>query len=228
MATGQTDYAIGANKGDAGTLGEAEMMSDAGNKRIRKKIQDMEERGISPILESWSSSIPALYTEELDFLLNDGTNTEVKFLPFNRELNKNAKMVAKYSVQEGIMDAVTVEEVFLKKGYQDVVFVSDLLGKYDISVKTSMAFLDRNGMLRQYREAIAEARADNLDRKNMGLPPKWDTTKMTEDLLRQFSDIIEDVREYQVEEPTAIGNNFTNLTKNNSNEQLNLETANNV
>ncbi len=200
MATGQTDYAIGANKGEAGTLGEAEMMNVAGAKRIKQKIQQMEERGITPILESWLSAIPQLYTEELDFLLNDGTNRDIKFLPFNRDMNNNARIVAEYAIREGAMSAKTLEEVFLNSGYSDVVFVSDLIGRYDLTIKTSLAFLDRQNMIRQYQTAIGIAMADNNALIAQGKPAKWDTTKLTEELLRQFNDIIDDIDEYRLEE----------------------------
>jgi len=200
MATGQTNYAIGANEGDAGTLGEAEMMNQAGGKRIKQKIQQMEERGISPILESWLPAIPQLYTEELDYLLNDGTNKDVKFLPFSRTLNKNGKLVAEYAVREGVMKADNLEDIFLAKGYSDVVFVSDLVGSYDVSVKTSLAFLDRNNMIKQYQQTIAIAMAENNAKMATGQPIVWDTGKLTEELLRQFSDIIEDVNEYKLEQ----------------------------
>jgi hypothetical protein len=200
MATGQTDYAIASSKGDAGTLGEAEMMNEAGGKRIKQKIQEMEERGITPILESWLSSIPVLYTEELDYLLNDGTNNDIKFLPYNRSMNKNAKLVAKYAVDEGVMDATTLEEVFQKAGYADVIFVSDLLGGYDITIKTSLAFMDKNNMIRQYQAAIAEARNENAQRIAIMQPPIYDTAKLTDELLRQFSDIIEDISEYHIQQ----------------------------
>lgn len=202
MATGQTDYSIGANKGEAGTLGEANKMEQAGNDRIKQKIQQMEERGITPILESWLSAIPRLYTEELDFLLNDGTNKDIKFLPFDRKMNKNAILVSKYSVKEGV-NATTLEDIFKGAGYSDVVFVSDLLGNYDITVKTSLAFLDKTNMIQQYQQAIALAMAENQNLIAMGQPPKYDTTKLTDDLLRQFSDIIEDIDEYKLpEQPT--------------------------
>lgn len=199
MATGQTDYAIGANKGDAGTLGEAEMMNQAGGKRVKQKIQQMEERGITPILESWLSAIPRLYSEELDYLLNDGTNKSVKFLPFDRRYNENAKVVSDYAVKYGAMSSKTLEEVFLSIGYSDVVFVSDLVGNYDLTIKTSLAFLDRSNMIRQYQQAIGVAMADNQAKIAMGQPPVWDTTKLTEEQLRQFSDIIDDISEYKLQ-----------------------------
>ena len=199
MATGQTDYAIASNKGEAGTLGEAEMMNEAGGKRIKQKIQQMEERGITPILESWLSAIPRLYTEELDYLLNDGTNKDVKFLPFDRKMNTNGKLVAKYAIEVGATTATTVEEVFLSQGYSDVVFVSDLLGGYDISIKTSLAFLDKQNIVRQFQSAIAEARAENAYKISIGQPPTWDTDKLLSELFRQFNDIIDDVDEYKID-----------------------------
>jgi len=203
MVTGQSDYSIGSDEGSADTLGEAEMMNVAGGKRIKQKIQQMEERGITPILESWLSAIPQLYTEEMDYLLNDGTNKDVKFLPFSRDMNKNGKLVAEYATKEGQMKAKTIEEVFLMAGYTDVVFVSDLIGSYDISVKTSLAFLDKQNMIRQYQNAITVAVNENVNKMNAGLPPVWDTQKLTAELLRQFDDIIEDVDEYKLEQQPA-------------------------
>jgi hypothetical protein len=201
MATGQTDYSIGSSEGGADTLGEAEMMNQAGGKRNKQKIQTMEEGSITPIVESWLSAIPRLYTDEMDFLLNDGTNEDVKFLPFDRRMNTNATLVAQYAVREGAMKATTLEEVFLTKGYSDVVFVSDLIGAYDVTIKTSLAFLDKNNMIKQYQSAIATAQADNMYLTSIGQPPKWDLSKLTEELLRQFSDIIDDIDEYKLEAP---------------------------
>lgn len=201
MATGQTDYNIGASESRTDTLGEANLMTQAGNKRIRQKIKKMEEEGLVPLLENWASAIPQLYTEELDYLLNDESNKSVKFIPYSRDMNNNATVVAEYAVKTGIMKGKTIEEIFIAAGYSDVVFVSDLVGNLDLTIKTSLAYLDRNEMVQQYQLAIVQAREDNLQRMQMGMPPKWDTSKLTEELLRQFSDIIEDINEYQLEQP---------------------------
>jgi len=203
MATGQTDYSIGASQSEANTLGEAQLMTGAGNKRIRQKIKKMEEDGLVPILENWMSAIPQLYTDEMDYLLNDGTNKSVKFIPYNREMNENAKLVADYAVKNGAMgqNIRTIEDVFLFIGYSDVVFVSDLVGNFDLTIKTSLAYLDREDMLRQYQLALVQAREDNAQLIAMGQMSKWDTSKLTEELLRQFNDIIEDIEEYKLEMP---------------------------
>jgi len=203
MATGQSDYSIGSNKGDAGTLGEAEMMGQAGSKRIREKIIEGEDRGLSPILSSWLSAIPKLYTEDLDFILNDKTDIDVKFLPFDRKLNKNATKISELAVKEGKISAQSVEEIYLSLGYQKVVFISDILQDADVQIKTSTAFLEKNNLLKQYQSAIAEARLDNTTRAETGQPPIWDTSKLTEELLRQFPDVIEDVEEYKIKAPEA-------------------------
>lgn len=200
MATGQSDYNIGAPKGSADTLGEAELFSQAGNKRIKEKIQQMEEDAFVPLLKSWLSAIPQLYTEEIDYLLDDGTNRDVKFLPFNRDFNSNATMVAKYAVKEGVMDAQTLEDVYLKLGYSDVVFVSDLIGSYDLVIKTALGFTDRLDTIRQYQTAIQTAIGDNTYRMQTGMTPIWDVSKLTEELLRQFDEIIDDVEEYKLQQ----------------------------
>lgn len=199
-ATGQTDYSIAASDSQVETLGEAEIMKNAGNKRIRQKIQTMEDKGVTPLLEQWLASIPRLYSEEMDFLLNDGTNNDVKFLPYNRSINDNVKMVALYAAREGIYSTNTVEDIFKAKGYSDVVFVSDLIGRFDVVVKTALASSDRQDMIRQYREAIADARANNMEMVAMGKPPRWNIEKLVEDLFRQFPDIIEDISEYQLDQ----------------------------
>lgn len=203
QATGQTDFSIGASESEADTLGEAELMSEAGGKRIKQKIQQMEERGITPIIESWQSAIPRLYTDELDFLLDDGTNKSIKFLPFDRKLNKNSKLVTQYAIETGKMAGKSVEETLIASGYKDVVFVSDLINRYDIIIKTSLAFLDKENTIKQYRFAIQEARADNETRIGMGMLPKWDTSKLTEELLRQFPEIIDDISVYEFAEGEA-------------------------
>lgn len=201
MATGMTDYSIGSSQTDAGTLGEAEMMNIAGSKRVKQKIQTMEESGFTPVLHFWKTAIPALYSEELDLLLNDGTNKDVKFLPYDRAKNTDSTLVAQKSVEEGVTtDTRTLEDVYLKAGYGDVVFMSDLIGNFDISIKTALAFLDRNNMIKQYEKAIQVAMQENNINVSMGKPPKWDISKLTEELLTQFTDIIEDIDDYKLDE----------------------------
>lgn len=197
-ATGMSDYNIGSSDSQVSTLGEAQLMTGAGNKRVKQKIKTMEEKGLTPILENWLVCIPQLYTEELDFLLNDNLGT-VKFLPYNRDRNNDVNLIAEYSMKEGIQTESTLEDLFLAAGYKDVVFISDLVGGYDISIKCSLAFLDRNDLIKQYQQAIAQCTAENTMRANLGQQPIWNTEKLTEELLRQFPDIIEDVSEYKIE-----------------------------
>lgn len=195
--TGMSDYNIGASQSQTDTLGEAKLMSGAGNKRIIQKIWGMEQRDLIPLLKSWLSDIPQFYTEEMDLLLNDGEDFNVKYIPYSRDINDNATFVADYAVKNGVMDAITVEEVFLKLGYQEVVFVSDLMGGYDLEIKTSNAYEEKLETIDQYNKAIAAARQDNVDAVAVGQSPPWDLTKLTEELLRQFSDIISNVDDYK-------------------------------
>ena len=102
-----------------------------------------------------------------------------------------------------INESTTVEEVFLASGYTAVVFVSDLINRHDIVVKTALAFLDKENTIRQYNMAITTARADNENLIALGLPPKWDISKLTEELLRQFDEIIDDISVYQYAEGEA-------------------------
>ena len=203
-ASGMSDYNVGANQSQADTLGEAKMMAGAGNKRVIQKIWGMEQRDLIPLLSSWLSDIPQFYTEELDFLLNDGEDFDVKYLPYSRDINENATFIADYAVKNGVMDAKTVEDVFLKLGYQEVVFVSDLLGGYDLEIKTSNAYEEKLETIQQFDKAIAAARQDNVDAVAQMKPAPWNITKLTEELLRQFSDIITNVDDYKNPEQPAV------------------------
>lgn len=207
-ATGISDYNIGSSKSQADTLGEAELMATAGNTRIMQKVEEIENRCIVPILEHWLVGIPYLYTDELEYRLNNGKGS-IKFLPITRKMNENPHFVAKYSVEEGIHDPqiTTVEAVFLNEGYTGVVFIDDLTERYEIEIKTSITGLLHKDLINQYNAAIAAAANDNVTKMKMGQAPSWDITALTADLLRQFPDIISDPETYKLNtNPTPMEN----------------------
>jgi len=201
-ATGQNDYTISASKSQADTLGEAKMLKDAGNNRVVEKIIEMEGRDLVPLLISLLADFPIFYTESLDLLLNDNEKY-VKYLPYPREINQNATWVANFAVKEGVMDAKTVEEVFLKSGYKDVVFVDDIIGSYDIEIKTVTSYDERLALIGEYKEAIASCQSINNYLISIGKTPKFDVEKLTEEYLRQFPEVIGDIDDYILEENVA-------------------------
>lgn len=200
-ATGATDYMIGANESQTDTLGEAELMKGVGNLRVSAKIQEMEERDLVPILEHWLACFPQYYTEDMDLKLNDGQREEfyVKFLPYIRKYNTHTPTVAKLASANQQLQANTLEEIYLGMGYKDVVFVDDIIGDYDIIIKTSTIGTEINQLLKEFREAVAIMMSVNQNQMALGLPPEWDIAKLSEDILLQFPQIIKNVDDYKMD-----------------------------
>lgn len=200
-ATGVSDFYIGGSKAITDTATEANKLADATLARISRKIEEMEDRGITPILEHWLACIPYFYDEELDLLVTDNENYFTKFLPYTRDYNENLNLVATLGVKEGVTNATTLEEIYLKTGYKNVVFVSDILNRFGITIKPNKNASNKLEMIRQFREVITEMELVNQTLMATGQPAKYDTAKLREELLRQFPDIIEDPAEYVLEVP---------------------------
>ena len=200
-ATGATDYMSGANDSDVNTLGEAEMMKGAGNTRIIAKIQSMEERDLVPILEHWLACFPQYYTEEMDLKLNDGQKEEfyVKFLPYIRKFNTHTPTVSKLAIANQQYQAQTLEEIYIGLGYRDVVFVDDVIGDYDVIIKTSSYGAEMNQMLAEFGKAVELMMGANAFNMSIGKPPEWDISKLSEEMLLQFPQIIKNTDDYKMD-----------------------------
>lgn len=195
-STGVSSYMTSSPDKGVDTLGEAKLIQQGGMEIINHKIYQIEERDLTAILKHWLVCIPQYYLEQMDIMLEDDTEEDIKYLPFDREFNLDVPTIAKLSVENGVSGATTVEEVFLKQGYKDVVFVSDLIGGYDISIKTINGITDREKEFNQFKIAIDLCISVNNQNKTIGLPPTYDIGKLTDEALRLFPDIIKTVEEF--------------------------------
>lgn len=188
--SGISTYITASPESSVDTLGEADMMRVAGLERIRQKIYSIEERDIVPLLEHWMCCIPQYYTDELDLLMNSRQDDfYVKYLPFDREFNNDIPTVADLSTKEGISGAMTIEEVYLKAGYQDVIFASDLVGEFLFTIKTATAASDRDKILKQLTLAL-----DALIKVNEAVGyPAYNLVDFGEEIIRQFPEVIKDI-----------------------------------
>lgn len=205
-ATGIPDGMIGTSKMATDTATEANILQNASLARINRKINEMEERDLVPTLERWLACIPHFYSDELDILITDNEDYYTKFIPYTREYNDNAKVVAEYATREGVQDpkVTTIEDVFLAKGYKNVVFVSDIINGFKISIKTVTGVAERKELIEQFREVIVDMDNANKVLVEMGQQPKYDTPKLREELLRQFPDIIQDPEDYILDQQTMV------------------------
>lgn len=199
-ATGITDFFIGANKARTDTLGEAQMMQGAGSDRIQQKIFNIEERDLVPVLESWLACIPQFYTDEMDILLNDGEDYHVKYVPYVREFNTDPLTIEKIKQQTGA-DGQSIEEVYLNYGYKKVIFVSDIIGRYNIILKTATASSERKMLVDKFMEIIKTMGEANKMSVAVKGAPVWDVNKPIEDVLRQFPEIVKNPDEYKIKIP---------------------------
>lgn len=199
-ATGVSAYLTSSPDSQVNTLGEANIMRAAGLERIKEKIFNIEERDIAPILLHWLVCIPQYYTEEMDFLLNDGQDFYVRYVPYDRQFNTDITTVAALSVEYGIHGARTIEEVFIKMGYKDVVFVSDIIGGYNIVIKTATGIGDREKTVTQLNTLLKSWSEIN---KAVGYQA-YDLVKLGADIGRQFPDVIKNVEEYKLPPPQQV------------------------
>lgn len=202
-ATGVTDGFIGASKMSTDTATEANILQNATLARINRKIQEMEERDLVPMLEHWLACFPQYYSDELDLLITDNEDYYTKFIPYTREFNTDTKLVAEYSVREGVLNdqVTTIEDVFKAKGYKNVVFVSDIINRFGIVIKTATARADEMELIKEFREVVDDMEKANAALIATGQFPMYDVAKLRGELLRQFPDIIESPDNYILKPP---------------------------
>lgn len=200
-ATGVSSYITSSPSSEVNTLGEANIMKEAGLERIRQKIYQIEERDLAPVLKHWLACIAQYYTDEMDMLLNDGEDYMVRFVPYDRQFNTDVSTVAELSVNNGISGAQTIEAVYLQMGYKEVIFVSDIIGGYNIEIKTATGVGDRQTMIDQLNVLIKTWSEINA---TLGYQA-FDLVKAGEELGRQFPDAIKNIDEYIKPPPAPAG-----------------------
>jgi len=194
-ATGISDFVIGGNKALTDTATEANRLAEATSSRIRAKIVQMENRDLIPCLEQWLINIPHLYGDAVEYLLQDGKETHVIFLPYERELNEDVNIVTDIVSTTGAQGS-TIEEVYRSLGYDEVVFMTDILNRVNISINPVLGQAERTETIRQLREVLAEMFGANKENISTGRPPQFNTPKLVETILSQFPDIIQDPKEF--------------------------------
>lgn len=198
-ATGITDFFIGANTSTAGTATEANRLAQASSERIRQKIYQIEERDIIPILEHWLACIPQFYADDLDIPLQGDKEKFVKFIPYSRDKNKDADKIAEIATEEGLTagsDINTIEKLYKENGYEDVIFVSDILNNFLIKMRTATAQSEREEKRVQYRNLVKTLSNVNIHLANVGQEPKFDILGIAREMMREYPNLIDDVDKF--------------------------------
>ena len=152
------------------------------------------------LLKHWLLFIPQYYTDEMDLLLNDGENYYVKYLPYDREFNDDNETVNSLSIEHGVHDATTIEEVYLKLGYKEVVFSSDLISGILIHLKTATSAAEKERIVTQLKALLQTA----IDVNTALGVQKYDIEKITDELFGQFPDIFKGVDSFKLQEPQPL------------------------
>ena len=194
-ATGITDFVIGGNKALTDTATEANKLAEAASTRIRSKIIQMENRDLVPVLEQWLINIPILYSDEVEYLVQEDQDTHVIFLPYEREMNEDLAVVQDVIEKTG-GTGVTVEDVYKSVGYHEVVFITDILNRVNISIAPVLGSMERENIIRQLREIAKDMILANAESIKAGQQPRLKVDQLFEDLLTQFPDVIKDPKQY--------------------------------
>jgi len=197
-ATGANSYLTSSPESTADTLGEANIMVQAGLERITQKIYEIEQRDLVKLLDSWLACIPMFYTEEMDLLLTDGEDNFIKYLPYPRSFNGKRETILEVAMENGVevKQGDTLETLYKTLGYQDVVFIDEILGRYNIEIKTAVSVGERQKVVAQFNLVLNTWITVNQSLAAVGMPPKYDIGKLADEMARQFPDLIKNVEEF--------------------------------
>lgn len=216
--TGVNDIITSGPDSAPDTLGEVNMLRQAGMERILQKAYQIEERDLVDVLKHWLACFPVYYIDDLDLYVDKMTDKAVKFLPYDRTFDTHIPTIAAAATKLGVstvakptMDTeprmgnsghITLTEVYKEAGYEDVIFASDVMEGYDIGFRTLTTTTDKEAMFKQFDMLMDKLMEVNVHEKEMGRPPKFDITKLSEEALRLFPDLIKDPNDYIISEPT--------------------------
>lgn len=206
-STGATDFIVSASESRTDTATESNNLAAATSSRTRAKARNIDQRTLKKVIEKWHACYYYFYDEEMDIHLT-GENWYVKFLPYSRELNDDQDKLDKAiedAIEASDNGAVgeTVEEVYKKLGYDDVIFADDLLGDFLVKVKITDLELEREGQIAEGIQAI-----EVMDKINKMTPPdaeKYDVMKFSKDVFSNFK-YIDSIDDYTINNKDGIIN----------------------
>lgn len=199
-ATGASDFILGGSKAITDTATEAEKLSAAASQRIKSKLVQMEDRDLVPILEGMLANASLYYDKEFPF--KSEKDKFAMFLPFEREKNDDAALIAEYSTKYNFSSTgvTTLEDLFKKAGFSEVIFLTDITNGFTISIKPILGFENKKEVIQALKEAIAFLKDSNATAAATGSTLQWDIHMLEEKVLEQFSEIIGDPDQYRMSE----------------------------
>lgn len=186
QTTGASDFIVSSNDSTAGTATESDNLVQATTNRMREKTRQMDEETLPKLFEQWHACFPVFYTDELDFRLR-GERLFVRYLPYDRRTaNEDPEKINK-AKEELDAEGDTLVAIYQNAGYDEVIFLSDLMGEFAVEVRITDLDLDSDKAIMQYMALIKSANEANIAAQNAGDPTRINVMKLEEDLLKQYS-----------------------------------------
>ena len=183
--TAANDFVVSSSESSTDTATESNNLVAATTNRIKERFRSME-TAIRDVINLWHPCYFAFYSEAMDLRIT-GKDTFIRYIPLNREeANENPELLAATN-QELNTQGKTLEHAYKLAGYEDVVFASDLSGKFEGEVKTSDPQQDEDKMVNTFEKVIQIAQQVNLLAEQSGNDERIDVFKIASEMLRNVS-----------------------------------------
>lgn len=193
--TGASDFIVSANESIADTATESNNLLAATTMRIKDKARYIQETALPRIIKQWHANFYYFYDEEMDFEVL-GEDSFIRWLPFDRKkANTDEAMVL--AAREKL-DAVgeTLEDVYKNAGYNDVVFLSDVMdGSFNVEVRVMDVEADKAKTLEDLLRVAKVGNEANTVAKENGETRRIDTFEIIIEALKQVTSL-DDVKKY--------------------------------
>jgi len=200
--TGASDFVVSSNTSETETATESNNLVAATYARISEKIKRMDEEGVSKMIDQWHQCYMTLYDEEMDLQIT-GENVYYRYLPYDRsEANENREMIAEACERLDVYDdqKITLEQVYMKAGYQIVIFASDLMGRMVVETKFADLEINRKQLIAEYKDTMVLLNDINNAASAQGEGRRFNVFKLGEDLVKQLT-LISNIDDYIVNPP---------------------------
>lgn len=190
QTTGATDMLVSASGSMSNTATESNNLLAATAQRVRAKIASVE-KALQDMVRQWHFCYTQFYDDEMDIEDPSETKKFFKFVPYKKaEADTNTVLIQEAAIKYNAMGK-TLTDIYLNKGYKDVMFIDDFSGVHDVVATIKDSALMFNQTLDAYTKVITVlGQVNNMEQSSGGVK-KFDVFKLGTEMLRLFPMISE-------------------------------------
>jgi hypothetical protein len=194
VATGASDFIASANDSEAQTATESNNLMAATNGRIKERIREMT-ASLKNLINQWHTCFYTFYDQEMDLYIS-GEKTYTRYLPYQRdEANENKHLIEKAG-NELNATGMTLEEVYKHAGYDEVIFLSDLMGNMIGDVAIADPDVNVAQTIARYKQVLDLM--NEVNKTAAAVPnetQRFDVFRFGKDMLKLF-DLVKNPEDY--------------------------------